>query len=154
MTSLLFALMLALLPQTAKPLDDKEIERLTGRSDVIIVAEVKEVEPTSDLQPWSGLISSWQYVRYDVKKVLKGELRQSEVRVGFILVPNSLTADKSRPGLSPELFKEHNIHIVFLKLDRKPPVIGTRYTGVSQDYGAIIVTPAVETKIRRLSSKP
>lgn len=145
MIRLLFALTLTLIPQATTP-SDAELKRLTGRSDVVIVAEVKEVEPTSELQPWSGLVSSWQYVRYEVRKVLKGKMPEGEVRVGFILVPNSLTADKSRPGLSSELFKEDNVHIVFLELNRQPPVMGTPYTAVSQDYGAIMATPAAEAK--------
>jgi hypothetical protein len=60
-----------------------------------------------------------------------------------------VTADKSRPGPSPELFKGQNVHIVFLELDRRPAVIGTCYTGVSQDYGASIATPAAQEKTER-----
>lgn len=152
--SITMMLLPLLLPQTARPLDDEELKRLTERSDVVAVAELKEVEPTSELQPWSGLTSSWQFVRYRVKKVLKGKMSEDEVRVGFMLVPNSLTADKAKPGLSPELFKAHNVHIIFLGLDRQPPILGTRYTGVSQDYGAITATPAAQKKIRALRSTP
>lgn len=152
MTSLLLFLTLMLPPQTGRPPDDKELKRLTGRSDVVIVAEVKKVEPTWEPQPWSGLSSSWQFVRYEVREVVKGELPEGEVRAGFILVPNSLTADKSRPGLSPELFKEHSVHIVFLERDRLPREMGAPYTGVGQDYGAIMATPAPQKKIRALIS--
>ena len=152
MTRLLFALILTLTPQAAGPPDDDELKRQVSRSAVIIVAEVKEVEPTSELQPWSGLISSWQFVRYEVKQALKGEMPKGEVRVAFMLIPNSLTADKSRPGLSPELFKKQNVHILFLDGDRQPPVLGARYTGVGQDYGAIMATPTALKKIRAMNS--
>ena len=140
--------------KVATPPDDRELERLTERSDIVAIAEVKEVEPTSELQPWSGLTSSWQFVRYEVKEVIKGETPEGEIRVGFMLVPNSLTADKSRPGLSPELFKNHSLHIIFLELDRQPATVGTHYTGVNQDYGAITATPAAQKKIRALRSTP
>lgn len=155
MIKLLLALLLLTLPShTSRSLDDKELKKLTERSEVVIIAEVKVVEPTSELQPWSGLTSSWQFVRYEVKEVLKGEMPQGEVRVGFMLVPNSLTADKRKPGLSTDMFKAGNVHIVFLGLDRQPPVLGTRYTAVSQDYGVITATPAVQKKIRAVSSQP
>lgn len=150
MIVLLLALLLTLPSHAPRPLGDKELKRLAGRADIVVVAEVKEVEPTSELQPWSGLISSWQFVRYKVREVLKGEMSEGEVRVGFILVPGSLTADKSRPGLSPELFKPQNVHILFLERDRQPPVLGARYTGVSQDYGSITATPTVQKKIRSM----
>jgi hypothetical protein len=142
-----------LTPQTGRPPDDKDLKKLVGRSDLVVVAEVKKVDPTSELQPWSGLTSSWQFVRYEVKEVLKGEFPTGEVKVGFILVKNSLTADKSRPALSPELFKEHNVHIVFLDLDRLIPEMGTRYAGVSQDYGAIMFTPEAADTVRALSAE-
>jgi hypothetical protein len=152
-TNLLLILTLLLTPQTARRPDDEELKRLSRRADVVVVAEVKKVEPTSELQPWSGLTSSWQFVRYEVKEVLKGEFPTGEVKVGFILVKNSLTADKSRPALSLELFKEHNVHIVFLDLDRLVPEMGTRYAGVSQDYGAILFTPEAAAAVRALSSE-
>lgn len=155
MISLLLPLLLALLPQTAKPCDDAELKQVAGRSDVVMTAEVVEVEPTSELQPWSGLISSKQYVRYRVRAVLKGELSESEVRVGFYLVKNSLTADKGRARLSPELFKEHSVHIVFLTRDPKPPADNgnppppASYTAADQDCGALIATPATEAVLQQ-----
>src|SRR2546423_83526 len=109
MIGLLLCITLALLSQTTKSCDDAELKKIAVNSDVILVAEVKEVEPISELQPWTGLISSKQYVRYEVKYVLKGEMPESEVRVGFYLIKNSMTADKTRTQLSTELFKEHNV---------------------------------------------
>jgi len=159
MIGLLLCITLALLSQTTKSCDDAELKKIAVNSDVILVAEVKEVEPISELQPWTGLISSKQYVRYEVKYVLKGEMPESEVRVGFYLIKNSMTADKTRTQLSTELFKEHNVHIVFLRRDQNPPSTGGNqpppsYTSVDQDYGAIIATPDAEAAIRALQVTP
>jgi hypothetical protein len=82
------------------------------------------------------------------------------VWVGYPIYYNSLTADKSGPQLSPELFKKNNIHIIFLKLDKKPapssvtPPGSPSYVTLDVNCGAIIATPAVEAKIRRLALKP
>jgi hypothetical protein len=101
--------------------DDAKVQRLTERAEVVVVAEVAEVEPTSELQPWSGLISSRQYIQYDVREILKGEVPDGKIRVRFMLVRNNLTADESRPRLSPEPFQKWNVHILLLERDRQPP---------------------------------
>lgn len=54
MTSFLLSVTL-LLPQTPGRLNDKELERPTGSAEVVIVAQVKVVEPTFAGQFWSGL---------------------------------------------------------------------------------------------------
>ncbi|HEX8148022.1 MAG TPA: hypothetical protein VF591_12650 [Pyrinomonadaceae bacterium] len=154
------------LSQTAGRLDDKEIERLTGRSEVIVIAEVEKVEPTSVLQPWSGLVSSKQYVQYNVREVLKGEMSDGKIRVGFMLIEHSLTTDESQPRLSPELFREKNVHILFLNPDGRRPVTDKKasdnkqpswlswlsFESVDSDYGAVMSTPAVTEKIRALQA--
>jgi hypothetical protein len=151
--------MLALLPQTPQ-CDEAKIKQMVGDAAVVLIAEVKEEEPTFENQPWTGFAASKQYVRYEVKSVLKGELPDSEVRIGFYLIKNSLTADKSRPQLSPELFKKHNVHIIFLQLDLKPPASDGNpppppsYTALDENYGAIIATPDTEAAIRALQSTP
>ena len=159
MTGLLLSLTLMLLPQAARPLDDAEVKRLVDRSEVVVVAKVEEVEPTSAGQPWSGLISSNQYVQYSVREVLKGELPDGKIRVSFILVRNGLTADESQPRLSFELFQKNNVHILFLKRDspstdkkQLPWLSWLSYKSIDEDYGAIMATPDVGAKIRALAS--
>ncbi len=160
MTRLLFVLTLMLAPQSAPPATP-DFKKLEGRSDIIVIAEVKEVEPTSVLQPWSGgLVSSYQYVKYSVRSVLKGESPGDEVRVAFLLVRSSVMADKSRPQLSSELFKQGSLQILFLKHNRKltppdgEPQAPPTYTGAQQDYGAIPATPEAEAAVRALLPTP
>lgn len=163
MTSLLLSLTLMLLPQVRRPLDGKEIGRLTERSEIIVAAEVAEVEPTDMQQPWTGLITSKQFVQYNIREVLKGEVSDAQIRVGFMLFQNSLTADKDQPRLSPELFRKGNVHILFLKRGRRSPAAEKKrlpwlnwlsYDSVDSDYGAVMAAPAVEAKVRAVGSAP
>jgi hypothetical protein len=153
---------LVLLPQARRPLDDKEIGRLTDNSEVVVVAEVAELEPADAQQPWSGLISSKQFVQYDVREVLKGEVSDAKIRVGFMLLQNSLTADENQPRLSPELFRKGNVHVLFLKRDlrsraadkqRTPWLKWLAYDSIDSDYGAVTSTPGLIEKIRALQPK-
>ena len=130
---------------------------MVARSDIILIAEVREVEPTFDLQPWSGgLIGSKQHVRYEIRSVLKGEFPDGEVRVAFYLIKNSLTAGKDWPHLSPELFQKNSLHIVFIEIDPLSPPTKentspiSSYVGATADCGAIIATFDAEATIRRL----
>jgi hypothetical protein len=159
--SLLLSLTLILASQVATPLDDARIKRLTERAEVVVVAEVAEVEPTSVQQPWSGLVSSWQFVQYNVREVIKGEVPDGKIRVRFMLSEHSLTADESRPRLSPQLFQKRNVHLLFLERDHRSPATDKKqmpwlswllYKSFDSDYGAVMDVPAVEAKIRELSS--
>ena len=71
----------------------------------------KEVGPTSELQPRSGLVSSEEFVRYNVKEVFKGEAPDGQIRVAFMPFINSLTADVNRTQLSPAPFRKKNVHL-------------------------------------------
>lgn len=160
MIGMFLSIMLAVLPQMKPQCNDAKLKQMVRDSDVVLIAEVKEVQAPSLMQAWSGLVVFKQYVRYEVKAVLKGEMSQSEVRVGYPIYYKSLTADKSRPQLSPELFKEKNLHIVFLKLDKDSSKAEAKqqasssYVALDINFGAIMDTSASEEQIRHITSTP
>ena len=148
------------LPPTTASCDEAKIKQMVRDSVVVLVAEVKEVETPSLTASWSGLAIFKQHVLYKVRAILKGEITEREVRVGYSVYKNSLTADKNRPQLSPVLFKKNTVHIVFLKLEEKSAVDGANqpttpsYLALDVNCGAILDTPAVEAEIRAMPSTP
>lgn len=158
----------ALLPPT--PCGGPKLEQMTRDAEVVFVGEVREVEKPSLMQSWSGLAIFRQHVRYEVKALLKGELSEKELWVGYPLYYKSLLADKEAPRLSPELFKTDGVHLVFIKHiegPTPPPFksasetlpawkrqITSPYGPVDANCGAIPVEPGVEDIIRRMVAKP
>lgn len=163
MISLLLLLTLTA-PQAQQRCEDATLKELARESAVIMVADVREVEAPSPLQPWSGLVRSVLHVRYQVREVLKGPARGSQAWVGVNLFKNSPTAAADRPALSPDLFKENNRHLLFLKFEGMPPTrIGRDahaseakplpslpYIVVDSNCGAVMATPATVEAIRGL----
>jgi hypothetical protein len=154
MISLFLSLTFAL-PQAASPCNEARLEKLTRRAAIVLIAQVKEVEPAGATSGWSGVLASMQQVRYEVREVIKGEVPKGEVLVAYYLVKNSLTADKDLPRLSPELFKEQNVHILFLEPDRKratagvPRAAAAPYVAFDENCGAITFTPETAVEVRR-----
>ncbi len=167
MNVILLSLVLATLAAATEPgrvraqgeCDEARLQRTAAKADVVMIAEVAELENDA-LSFWSGVMGVRQHVRYKVKTVLKGELAESVVRVAFYVVHHSATADKDEPQLSPELFKENSVHVVFLKREKKPDADNAKaaethsYLGLDQNCGALVATPALEENVRRLVSTP
>ncbi|MBA3243095.1 MAG: hypothetical protein H0T60_17895 [Acidobacteria bacterium] len=159
MTGILLSLALAVLPATGQ-CDEARLKRTVSKAKVVMIAEVAEIDAPPRLMAWSGLMAVTQRVKYKVRTVLKGELPEGDVWVSFYLVHHSLTADKDSPQVSPELFKENNVHVVFLELDKKPSsgetdaTAARSYVAIDENCGAILATPTAEKKIRRLALTP
>jgi hypothetical protein len=82
------------------------------KTETVVIAEVVEVNPSPGF--WSGFLASVQHVKYKVVEVLKGEVQSKEIDAGHYVVKNSVTADKEKARLSPELFKPGNRLILIL----------------------------------------
>jgi hypothetical protein len=97
--------------------DKQKWLNLATNVDLVLVVEVKHVGPTPGF--WSGFLAASQRVRFKVVKVLKGNLNAGEVEVEYYLVKNDDLVDSELPRLSPEIFKEGNQLVLFLKADQK-----------------------------------
>lgn len=97
--------------------DQQKWLNLATNVDLVLIVQVKHVGPTPGF--WSGYLAASQRVRFKVVKVLKGNLNTSEVEVEYYLVKNDDLVDSKRPRLSPEIFKEGNQLVLFLKADQK-----------------------------------
>ena len=95
--------------------DDQRLQQLVHKTQYVIVAEVVEVKPAPGF--WSGQVAALQYVHYKVIKSLKGN-PPDHIEVGHYVVKNSLSADKDRARLSPELFRVGNRLILIIELER------------------------------------
>lgn len=92
--------------------DPQKTSEAIDTANIIMVGEIVEVGPPPAF--WSGLFAAYQDVRYKVIDVFKGTLPTKEVLVAHPVVHNSVTADKSHPGLSPALFSVGNRLIILL----------------------------------------
>lgn len=118
MSELLILLLLALFQQPAQPAltcKDSSMPKLVHDAQVVVAAEVVEVKPA--LGVWSGLFLVVQRVRYEVKDVLKGDLRERNINVGHYIVANSSTADAKEARLSPKIFTKGARVVLFLTAD-------------------------------------
>jgi hypothetical protein len=97
--------------------DEQKWRNLAANVDLVLVVEVKNVGPTPGF--WSGFVTASQRVRFKVEKVLKGNLNAGEVEVEYYLVKNDELVDSELPRLSPEIFKEGNQLVLFLRADQK-----------------------------------
>ncbi|HEU0179875.1 MAG TPA: hypothetical protein VFV58_37050 [Blastocatellia bacterium] len=106
MNSLSIILGIACFAPSVSLQDEKSLSLLMERAEVVVVAEVIELQPSPGF--WSGQFASVQHVEYRVVEVLKGEVHKNRIDAGHYLVFNSRIADKDHAQLSPELFKKGN----------------------------------------------
>jgi hypothetical protein len=97
------------------------LRRNIEESELIILGEIADVVPP-DVSAWSGPMVFFQKVQYEVKKVLKGQFSQSEIRVMHYLVYGSRTANKDSnvPELSSDFFKINNQLLLLLRTKEIP----------------------------------
>jgi hypothetical protein len=93
--------------------DQKRLQRLAGDAEMVVVAEIAEVQPS--LNFWSGFVRSTQSVDYRIIEVLKGNFRYPELRIEFLLIRESPFVDPFEPHLLPEVFKPGNRQVHFLR---------------------------------------
>ena len=95
--------------------DKQRWVNLATNVELVLVVEVKGVEPTPGF--WSGFLAASQRVHFKMVKVLKGNLNARELEVEYYLVKNDDLVDSEHPRLSPEIFKVGNQLVLFLKTD-------------------------------------
>jgi len=89
------------------------LKPLAGKSDLIAVAKVKRVFDPPGY--WSGTFAAMQAVEYEVVAVLKGKIKKPSLVASHSVVYNSVTADREKPQLAPDLFKPGQELILLLE---------------------------------------
>jgi hypothetical protein len=123
----------------------KKLRDLAAHAEIITKAEVVKIKPNISSW-WSGIAKCMAYVTYDVRQVLKGEIKDKRIVVEHVLVQNSLTADVDIPRLSPSLFREGNVLLLFLESasttrytdGAKLNSQGVGYVNLDENCGAVI----------------
>jgi hypothetical protein len=153
MSYLSIAFCCALLVPSLFQNDEKALLSVMKEAEIVVVAEVEEVGPS--LGAWSGLLASVQHVKYRVVEVLKGKMKSNEIDAGHYVVHNSLTADKEKPHLSPELFKPGNRLILILSRERghgckleTPKKDMEAFCSPNENAGAILADSHLVDRIR------
>jgi hypothetical protein len=131
MSNMIISLLLTLFSPQAATCKDPSIPQLARDARVVVVAEIVEVKPA--LGVWSGLFMVVQRVHYEVRDVLKGEMRGQNIDVGYYIVANSSTADAKEARLSPKIFKKNAKAILFLTSDPGEGYISSSNQSDGQD---------------------
>src|SRR5713101_6918221 len=120
-----FLLLLTLTPKQ-HACSEVQLQQLTRKAEVIVVAQVVEVEPTDlPVEIWSGPVLSTQKVRFKVKDVLKSNVAGSDITVSFALAYKTNTADEKHARLSSKLFADGKVLVLFLKKDSEQKASST-----------------------------
>lgn len=101
-------------PKVGPECSRTRLEKLSKRSDLVLLAEVSGTKENNFFSCWSGLARCVQDERYKVVQVFKGYVDEPEIIVEHVIVDNSLTADVDVPQFSPSLFREGNRVVLFL----------------------------------------
>jgi hypothetical protein len=123
------------------------LKRLAKTSAIVATAKIVGTEdsmgPTSLFRPWCGLVFTTEYAYYDVLDVLNGQISDSKIAVEHVICWDTITVDGYSPRLSPELFREGNVLLLFLKKgshrdDQVPLPFKSGYEDVDENCGAVI----------------
>jgi hypothetical protein len=132
-------------PKVSPECGPVRIEKMSKRSETIVVAEVLGATENTFFSCWSGLARCVQNERYRVKQVLKGRVSEGEIVVEHVIVDNSLTADVDVLQLSPLLFHLGSEVVLFLGPSASAPYgdarqranDGVGFADVDEDCGAL-----------------
>jgi hypothetical protein len=127
----------------------KRLRELAGRAEVIAKAEVVSIAPVI-MNCWSGIAICTARVAYDVRQVFKGRIGYKRILVEHLLLKNSLTGDIDNPRLSPTLFREGNVLLLFLgsantsRYPNRAELVakGVGYVNLDEDCGAVMADEA------------
>lgn len=137
--------------------NEAQLQKLTSDAEVIVVAQVIEVQPTGlPMEIWSGPVLSTQNVRFKVKDVFKGNVDGREIIVSFALEYKSNTADEKHARLSSRIFREGKVLLLFLKKEsEQKSSSSTGYISIDSNCGAVEEDAhMLETVKKAMSQKP
>ena len=139
-------------PKASERCNEKRLAQLAAKSPIVATAEIIGTEDLLDslrssatfFRPWCGLVHSTEDAYYTVRDVLKGQIPDSKIAVQHAICWDTITVDGDTPQLSPELFKEGKVLLLFLKAGSHqpnregPPPFKSVYEDVDEDCGAVM----------------
>lgn len=134
-------------PKVSEQCNGIRLKRLANTSAIVATAKVVGTEdsmgPTPLFRPWCGLVFTTEYAYYDMLDVMKGQIADSKIAVEHVICWDTITVDGYSPQLSPELFREGNVLLLFLKrgshrTDEVQPPLKSGYEDVDENCGAVI----------------
>lgn len=137
-------------PKISERCNRTRLDQLAAKSPIVATAEVIETEDSlrgKDVlvyRPWCGLTLSTEDAHYAVHDVLKGQIPDSKIVVEHLICLNTVTVNGYSPTLSPELFREGNVLLLFLKAGSSDPnkhvspPFNSVYADVDEDCGAVM----------------
>jgi len=134
-------------PKVSEQCNNLRLKRLAETSAIVATAKVVGTEdsmgPTSLFRPWCGLAFTTEYAYYEIVDIMKGQIPEARIAVEHVICWDTITVDSYTPQLSPNLFREGNILLLFLKrgshrTDQVPPPFKPGYEGVDENCGAVI----------------
>ena len=93
-----------------------------------------------------------EYAYYDLLDVVKGQIPDAKIAVEHVICWDTITVDGYAPRLSPELFHEGNVLLLFLKRDshRTDAALSpfkSGYEDVDENCGAVIADSDVAQSV-------
>ena len=134
-------------PRVSEQCNRTRLKRLAKTSALVVTAKVVGTEDSMGLstlfRPWCGMTFTTEYAYYEILDVLKGQTPDSKIAVEHVICWDTVTVDGYAPRLSPELFREGNVLLLFLKrdshrTDKPQPPFKSGYEDVDENCGAII----------------
>lgn len=145
---LLFSTWIVPISQT----NNEQVKRLSCEVDLVVLGEVTDLGTPPDF--WSGQFSATQAVSYKVVEVLKGHLDVNRLNIRVFVVQGSPLSDAEKPRLSPRIFSNGKVHLLFLKLtpnDEKKNASSPGTYSASEVNSVILATEELITSIRQTS---
>jgi hypothetical protein len=134
-------------PEISEQCNRNRLAQLAKSSRIVATAEVVGTEDSLGnsplFRPWCGLAFTTEDAYYRVVEVLKGEVNEPRITVEHVICWDTVTVGGYSPALSPELFNEGNILLLFLKPgshrpDRQgPPQFPSVYEDTDENCGAV-----------------
>lgn len=134
-------------PKVSEQCSDIRLRHLAKKSPIVARAKLLGTEdsmgPAPVFRPWCGLVFTNEYAYYDVLDVLKGQISDSKIAVEHVICWDTITVDGYSPRLSPELIREGNVLLLFLKegshrVDQVPLPFKSGFEDVDENCGAVM----------------
>jgi hypothetical protein len=146
-------------PKISEQCNRRRLKQLARSTPIVVTAKVVGTEdsmgtPATPFRPWCGLVLTTEYAYYDVLDVLKGQIHDSKIAVEHGICWDTITVDGYSPRLSPELFREDSVLLLYLKTgshrdDQVPVPFKSGYEDVDENCGAVIADSDAAQSVRK-----
>ncbi len=104
-------------PLTAPQLSQETLRSCADKAPFIVVAKLVEIRPPLGFGSGQFLVVQW--VHYKVEEVIKGQVEEKSISVGYYIVARRTNSGETIAQLSPQLFKTDTRFVLFLENDPK-----------------------------------